>query len=335
MRVTICVGCDEHDYLRPLEGAASDAREVYESLLRENAGNYDAEISVLLLSPTVSDFNVSLGSVLYNNATVDVFTLFFAGHAAVSFETLYLGFRDTDASKLPLTGYSFSELVRAVVSTRPAQANFVLDACNSGGLGYDLATILRASLLGTAESTGVSFLAAAAADELAWEVGGGGAFTSELLRVISGELVVQTSRPFLDLSEVGAVLEPKAPPDARQTVSRWALNVQGVSRFVKNPHYVLTSSTAANLLSRSVSRKLSKADVVAINRLTIEVAEEVNEIEIAQAVERLTQEYSPDGATDFVLGLGEGLATAAAESEDPFAEPRVRSTMLGQLCAPF
>lgn len=331
MRVAVCVGCDGYDHLSPLHGAANDATRVHASLVKEDCGAYDPSSSALLISPSASDFKAALGNILFSGTPVDVFTLFFAGHAAISFETLYLAFRDTDSLKLPLTGYSFSELVRAVVSARPAQANFVLDACNSGGLGYDLATILRASLLGTAESTGVSFLAAAAADQVAWEVSGGGAFSRELLRALSGELLVQTSRPFLDLSEIGAVLDPKTPPSAQQTVSRWALNVQGVSRFVKNPHYVATSSAATNILSKSVSRRLSRADVQAVNRLTVEVAEEVNEVDIAQTVELLAREYTPDEATDLVLGLNEGLVAAAAESADSFAEARIRSTMLGQL----
>jgi len=332
MRITLCVGCDRYDYASPLNGAEHDAARTYELLIDDQYGAYDRGRSRLVRSPTVAELKEVLGQLLYSGEAIDVFTFQFAGHGIVSFETLYLALRDTDPSKLPITGFSFSELVRAVVAAKPNQANFIIDACNSGGLGYDLPTILRGSVVGTSESTGVSFLAAAAADEFAWEDASGGAFTSELLRAISGQIVLQTNRPFLDLSEIGSVLEPQAPLHETQTVSRWALNVQGPGRFVRNPHFVSTTSVSVErTFTVGLAKKVSDRDVAAIRRLSLELREEVDESKLAFLLKRLSSDLEPNDAAALIVGLFDGMGAEARLSSDPFAEARVYSVFLGQI----
>lgn len=332
MRIAVCVGCDRYDFAKPLRCAEFDAARTFSVLIHAERGSYHPDQSRLVRSPTVAELKTILGELLYATDRIDVFTFQFAGHGIVNYETLYLALRDTDPRKLAMTGYSFSELVRAVVAARPIQANFVIDACNSGGLGYDLQTVLRGSLVGTAASSGFSFLAAAAADESAWEYEEGGAFTTEVLRAIEGETIVQTSRPFLDLSEIGNVLAPKAPASETQTVSRWALNVQGPGLFVRNPHYKAGASTSVErVLAAGLGKQISDGDVAAIKKVTLALRDHVDEQKLAALLRRLGANVDDDEAAALLIGLANGMAAEAAASADPFAEARVYSVFLGQI----
>jgi uncharacterized caspase-like protein len=230
MRITLCIGCNSYEHLLPLEGAEQDARRVFSTLTDPKYGNYDPQKSKLLLSPTMADVRNALGEILYSGYRIDDFSLFFAGHGGIEYDTLYLALNDTNSKSLALSGFSFSELARIIVSRRPVQANFILDACQSGGLGLDLPAILKQSLTGTPESTGVAALAAAASNESALELPEGGAFTTEFLRILKGEIVVQRHKPFLDLPEIGSMIVLDDSDNDKQTVSRWALNLQGPNR---------------------------------------------------------------------------------------------------------
>lgn len=306
---------------------------MFAAMVNPELGGYDKNLSLLLLSPSITDVRSALESILYGTEQVIDFTLFFAGHGGVVHDALYLCLRDTKLSSIAISGLGFAELARIVVAAKPSQANFVLDACNSAGLGYDLAAILRQSLTGTAETTGVAALAAAAADEYAAEVPEGGAFTTALLRVLQGHQFVQRQKPYLDIPEIGAVLRPDVEEDQRQTVSAWVLNLQGPNRFSFNPHYhndmVGHHGYAIEALGKRLS--LTKADVAAAKRATLELQGKVDEQRLAQELERLSANLHPEEATLLLAGLAEGMAEQARNSPDPFAEGRVLGVFLGQL----
>lgn len=333
MRVAICIGCNDYRALKPLRGAEEDARRMFAVMVNPDLGGYDKSSSVLLLSPSIADVRSALESILYGTNDVTDFTLFFAGHGGVVHDTLYLCLRDTKLPSIAISGLGFAELAKIVVAAKPSQANFVLDACNSAGLGFDLAAILRQSLTGTAETTGVAALAAAAANEYAAEVPEGGAFTTALLRILQGHQFVQRQKPYLDIPEIGAVLRPDGEEDRQQTVSAWVLNLQGPNRFSLNPHYhddiVGHHDYVIEALGKRLS--LSRADVAAAKRATLELQGKVDEQGLAQELERLSANLEPEEATLLLAGLAEGMAQQARNSPDPFAEGRVLGVYLGQL----
>jgi hypothetical protein len=334
MRVALCVGCNTYDYLSLLAGAENDATDIFTILTDDHLRGYDPNRSALLLSPNVSDLKTTLARLLYAGHDIDVFSIFFAGHATVAYETLYLGLRDSDVRTLPLTGYSFSELVRAVVAARPAQANFILDACSSAGLAYDLHTILRGSLTGTAESTGVSFLAAAGTDEFAREDAGGGRFTRALIPILSGDLRLQSHNAFLDLTEIGSALRFASTGSQQQTVSRWALNLQGPSRFVHNQHFNHGTHFGFEYLGPTTGDvTIAQSDVAALTRLSLQLREDVEERELAQVIQRVTSSMQADNAIALRSGLAAGMLSDARACPDVFAEARVASTLLGTVAS--
>jgi hypothetical protein len=90
MRILLSVGCDEYTRVSRLRGAAKDAASVFSGLVGDHEHQYDAKLSKLLISPTAEQLRTTLSDILYNHPNTTVFTLYFAGHAAVYDETLYL-----------------------------------------------------------------------------------------------------------------------------------------------------------------------------------------------------------------------------------------------------
>src|SRR5258708_5500949 len=143
MRVLLSVGCDDYLHAPKLDGAVKDANSIFSALVGDQEHQYSAEHSKLLLSPSSEHFRKTLSETLYNKPEVTVFTLFFAGHATVFDETLYLALEDTLPDRIPATAIGFPEVLRTTTGARPKQANFILDACNAAGLGFDIGSILK------------------------------------------------------------------------------------------------------------------------------------------------------------------------------------------------
>ncbi len=247
MRVALCIGCNIYEFVGSLNSAEQDATKIFNALIDKRLGRYDFHKSRLLLSPDLKSVRQALEETLYNNDNITDFTLFFAGHACVTHDGLYLAVRDTKLKSIAISGLGFGDLSKIVVSARPSQANFVLDACNTAGLGFDLSAILRQSLTGTNTSTGVAALAAAAANEYAIETSDGGVFTSALLKIIDGSNIIQRGKPFLGIPEIGSSLIISSI-EKPQTVSTWVLNLQGPNRFSFNPNYANESSDVSKLI---------------------------------------------------------------------------------------
>src|SRR5215472_15803802 len=135
MRLLLSVGCDTYSYAPSLNGAVKDSERIYSALVGGQEHQYDTGRSKLLVSTSAECFRKSLPDILYNTPNISVFTLYFAGHASVLDETLYLAFSDTDPDRIAITAIGFPEVLRATAGARPKQANFILDSCNAGGLG--------------------------------------------------------------------------------------------------------------------------------------------------------------------------------------------------------
>src|SRR5712672_312188 len=95
MRILLSVGCDHYLHASKLNGAVKDARSIFSALVGGQDHQYDEVHSKLLISPNGEEFRRALSDLLYSNSNITVFTLFFAGHATVCDETLYLALTDT------------------------------------------------------------------------------------------------------------------------------------------------------------------------------------------------------------------------------------------------
>ena len=202
-RALIAIGCDAHEHLDPLLGAEADARNVFDTLMRPEVGDYDRARSRLLLSPTLQDLRNALTDVLFESGSLDTFALSFAGHGAVGAGSFYMAARDSRALGLSATALSLADLLRMVAEAAPKQTYIFIDACQSGGLISDLNVILKSEVMGELGTPGVTLVATAAANEVAYEVGGHGIGTAALLDCIRGDVFLQDATPALDLVEIG------------------------------------------------------------------------------------------------------------------------------------
>lgn len=329
-RALLSVGCDTYLMSNSLNGAENDARAISTSLVGPGEHQYDSRSSQVSFSPTAEEFRQSLSNVVYAS-NLAVFTLYFAGHAAVVDETLYLCFKDTNPDRVASTAVGFPEILRASTAARPKQINFVLDACQTNGLGFDLASILKRAIVGGSESIGISFVASAAANESALETEEGGSFTVELIKVIQGQKFIQRERPFLNLAEISQKMQMEHVISG-QTLSYWTLNLQGPNLFTKNPHYFgpaqiadqIAFQISENAISPSALSEEFKAAIFAAPR-------DFNERGFAKIFETVLEKIEPAHHPNLIYGLAESFRTELISSEDCFLEARLYTLLLGQL----
>jgi Caspase domain len=239
-RLLISVGCNRYQHLTELRGAEEDARAIH-AVLTGSVGEYDAEASRLLLSPTIQGLRDTFDDVLFAHDQIDVLTVFFAGHGVVKSGNYYLCLADTRYEKLSTTGLPLVFLFATISECYPQQVNIVIDACESGGAMHDMSTFMKPEVIGKVNSLSISFLAACTVDQYAHEGEEGnqaGVATTEILEYLKGERILQDTRPFLDLVELGrAVSTDVLKRRDDQTPVTWGLNLYDQGMFAKNPHY--------------------------------------------------------------------------------------------------
>ena len=235
-RALIAIGCNAYDYLGQLSGAEADAKNVFATLMRPEVGDYDSNRSRLLLSPTHAEIRHALTVVLFEGDPLDTLTLSFAGHGAVGAGSFYMAARDSKAQALSATALPLADLLRMVAEAAPKQTYLFIDACQSGGLISDLNVILKSEVMGELGTPGVTLVATAASNQLAYEEGGHGIGTTALLDCVRGDLFLQDATPALDLVEIGRAVSERVSSHGGQTPVVWGLNLYGPSSFCRNPH---------------------------------------------------------------------------------------------------
>lgn len=236
MRLLISIGCNTYDHASALTGGESDARRMFEALIRSDVGEYDPVRSKLLLSPSVDEVRQALRDVLFSNGIIDTFTFFFAGHGGVRAGSFYMWVRDSKSDAQSMTALSLSDLFRSLNEAAPAQSNIIIDACESGGLISDLGVLLKADVLGDAGTPGVTLVATSAQNQYSGETEAGGFGTNVILDCIEGRDFVQDSASALDLVEIGRRISNRLRM-ADQSPVVWGLNLYGPPRFCRNPRY--------------------------------------------------------------------------------------------------
>jgi len=235
-RALLAIGCDAYAELNPLTGAEADAAAIFELLIQPQIGDYDANRSRLLRSPTLQEVRLALTDMLFGDQPLDTVTVMFAGHGAVSGGSFYMAMSDSRAHALSATALSLADLFRMIAEAAPRQSYLVIDACESGGLISDLNVILKSEVMGELGTPGVTLLATAASNEGAVEVGGHGVGTTALIDCIRGDTFLQDSTTALDLVEIGRAVSERVSAAGQQTPVVWGLNLYGPPGFCKNPH---------------------------------------------------------------------------------------------------
>jgi hypothetical protein len=345
-RVLLCIGCNEYETLNRLNGAEEDARNIYEILSRPCNGNYPGNSSRLLLSPTCSEVDKAISELLVAQDNVDTLTIFFAGHGGVAKGSYYLCMKDSKIGKFSTSAYSLSRLFEIINETSPAQCNVIIDACESGGLVSNLGTLLKPELIGMANTSGISIFATSAANEYSLDTPSGGVGTTQLLRVLEGEITVQNTRPYLDLVEVGRaaadliaseakkILQSLAGADlASQTPVVWGLNLFGQSRFSKNPVYdndqqVSLHSMVAIPLKTEAGKTIGDSSEM-LWALLYESPENLTPIKIFSTLKPVTEKLANEAdVARFISGIAVPLNERMKSSSDLFSSVQLNATLI-------
>ena len=325
------MGCNQYAHLQQLYGAEQDAQTMYDLLTGEQ-GAYDSRRSRLLLSPSIQELRNTLDEIVFTASPIDVLTIFFAGHGGVKAGNYYLCMSDTDPDRLSTTGLPLVSLFAIINEARPRQANIVMDACESGGAMLDMASFMKPELIGEANSLSVSFLAACGSNQYASEENQAGVATTALSKYLSGEKVLQETRPFLDLVELGRAISADVHVRGMdQTPVTWGLNLYGQGEFSGNPYYSRDNSEfSLSLVSIPPSSptgvligKYSEA-LWAEYQLLVNDASHRRLVDLLQSV-CAQLEDNGSSALPFIRGVATSMSARAAASRDLLAESDVLS----------
>lgn len=329
-RALIAIGCDVYDHIDPLLGAVADARDVFDTLMQPEVGDYDGARSRLLLSPTLQEVRDTLASVLFGGAPLDTLALSFAGHGAVGAGSFYMALRDTRAQALSATALSLADLLRMVAEAAPKQTYIFIDACQSGGLISDLNVILKSEVMGKLGTPGITLVATAAANQSAYEEGGHGVGTTALLDCVRGDVFLQDATPALDLVEIGRAVSERVAAVGGQTPVVWGLNLYGPSSFCRNPHAGSGNAPLRSVLVGWPDAASTKAIREGLPRLWepyVEVPTGWDPRTLLNQLGPLLGGLGAEGsvAVGLITRVEEAFANRARESRDRFRELEVRA----------
>jgi len=320
-RLLIAIGCNDYDYLQPLRGAENDARRIYATLLDPSIGFYGQYGSRLLLSPTSEEVIHVLRSAL-SNRRINTLTIFFAGHGIVTHGSYYLCLKNSDPKMFSTTAMPLSLLFSILNEVEAAQCNIIFDACQAGGIVSDVGTLIKAELIGKAATPSISILAMSASDQFSGETSEGGIGTIQLLRCLTGDRVVQTQRPYLNLVEVGYAVS-EALSNSGQTPIVYGLNLYGQPQFSRNPHggdQVLSSlRQLTNIEIHSASGSILRTNADALWRLYFQNPEDLTPNNLRDALYPVISKLSEYDAATFVHGVALNFAVRSRASPNSFA----------------
>jgi hypothetical protein len=338
MRLLLAVGCDAYAHLSQLRGAERDAKTFYDALIRADIGEYDASKSFFLLSPSLSTIRQALQEILFDaRAEVDTFTFLFAGHGGVKSGAYYLCAADSRPDMLSTTAFAMSSLFAILNEAQPRQSNIILDTCQGGGVVADLPTIIKPEIIGGSETPGISIFVSSAADQYSVEGSEGGLGSIHLMRCIDGTAIVQTTRPTMDLLEVGRVASSHmARQYPGQTPLLWGLNLYGEARFCKNPHYGgMTPPLAAlpQIAAGSTAYSLIRENADRVWREYFSVVDDFQPRRLVDMVVTVVSAISSEGAeaAAFSRGLADAFALRAVASVDVFRRVEVVAACISSL----
>ena len=324
---------EDNKHLPLLKGTVADGHNMERALIDNSLGDYNADLSKLLISPTLSEVRDAIKEILFGKDKIDCFTLYFAGHGISHMGTYYFCVRDTVTNKLSATALPLNEIFNVTNEMRPLQTNIIIDACEAGGLVGDLASLIKPEVFGNADSPSVSLFGSCMRDEEAEEEDEGGVATQELLKYLTGEVRIDTRWPFLDLVQVGRnVSVDLKNKKYEQTPVIWGLSLTGISTFSKNPHYQSAASTASatinlhTFISSDVDLIQNEKEKIWLQYLRIPKTGATPTLiqALISSVKDLKEKgMNPAKIGSFLLGTAEGFSMRVSERPDVFSEIEV------------
>jgi hypothetical protein len=350
-RILLCIGCDDYDSdsLSHLTGAEEDALNMYELLSGADNGDYPESDTRLLLSPTCNEVDKAFSELLAEGVPVDTLTIFFAGHGGVAKGSYYLCMKESSIGKLSTTAYSLSRLFEIINENGPAQCNIIIDACEAGGLVSNLGTLLKPELIGMTNTSGISIFATSAAKQGSLDTPIGGVGTTQLLRVLKGEIFVQDSRPYLDLVEVGRAAAGLIADAAKkltqsvpggefttQTPVVWGLNLFGQSRFSKNPVFndkqAVSLHSMVSIPSKSLAGTVIGESSEIIWALFYDPPENLIPTKIFNTLAPITQKLgNEEDVVRFISGIATPLNERVQNAPNLFSSVELNATFIALL----
>ena len=339
MKILVAIGCDNYsnEELQDLSGAENDATAVFDCLVNKENSLYDKNHSILLKSSSYQETRTALQRAIFDTSGDLEFCLFFAGHGGVKDGAYFLCVNDTSVDRLTVSAISITELFMWINEAKVRVTSIVIDACQAGGIAYDVATFLKPGEIGHLGSPSISVLAAAAADQEAREINGQGIATSALLKCLSGEVVVQTDRPSLSLIEVGHSVAELMSDENQQAPVNWGLNLFGRSVFCRNPCFNEPKTPVIGLpdgLSSSVDDEpIIRQYTNKVWELYLSSSKDFDAISFLRLTQSLLNEL-PEKSTSapiIVDALANTFRHLVAESSDPFEEIELLGSCIASL----
>jgi hypothetical protein len=250
-RVLIAIGCDKYDdpSWGNLTGAENDAKNIYNSLVVDGFGQFNAEQSKLLLSPSLSKLRSAISEVLFSGSRIECLTLFYAGHGEVKDGTYFLTCRDSLVDQLSLSALSTSVLFSYLNEAKCEHTNIIIDSCFSAGLVHDLGALLKPEIVGKRNALSLSILAAASSNEPASEDNGQGYCTKAILDCLNGNIEIPSTRSTLDLIDVGLAVSAAIASQYDQNPECWGISLKGHVPFCTNPNFIGEATYSSHLTS--------------------------------------------------------------------------------------
>lgn len=338
MKILVAIGCDNYsnDELQDLSGAENDASVIFD-LLVNGYGLYDKSHSVLLKSPSSQEAREALQQAIFDSGEDIQLCLFFAGHGGVKDGAYFLCVKDTTVDRLSVSAISITDLFMWINEANIRNSNIVIDACQAGGVAYDVATFLKPGKIGRLGSPSISVLAAAAADQSAREVDGQGIATSAIMKCLSGDVKVQSDHPFLSLSDVGYAVAELMENEHQQAPVYWGLNLFGRSLFSKNPHFEGQKSPFIGLPEginiSADDEPIIRAHTNKVWELYLSSSREFNAIHFLKMTRSVLSDLpsTSKAAPIIVDGLANTFQHLLTQSNDPFEEVELLGSCVAAL----
>lgn len=336
MRIFLGIASSEYEdtnHLLPLEGTIADGRNIEAALSNNVLGEYNTDLSKLLISPTLSEVQNAIRELLFTGERAKCFTLYFAGHGISHRGAYYLCLRDTYTDKLSATALPLNHVFNVINDALPLQTNIIIDACEAGGMSGDLTTLIKPEVFGDASSPSVSLFGSCMRNQGAGEDDSGGYATQRLLEYLTGKIAIDTRWPFLDLVQIGRnVSADMEGAGYDQTPVVWGLNLTGIPTFSKNPHYAPTTGTAPitmdmyTLIPSDLDLIQEEKERMWLQYLQVSKTGATPSIvkSLVRCVKSLKEKgLTPIKISSFLLGAAESLSMRVAEREDAFSEIEV------------
>ena len=306
-------------HLDPLLGAKADAERVYKTFMNAEILDSDSTLSALHINLTKDETRKVIAEAAYNDEIGDL-TLYFACHGASDTAGYFLCCKDCQSDKLAYSALALHDIFTILSDTPRKHVNFIIDACNAGGLAQDLSAIAKDPKMGAKAGISISIISLSGRTENSIEYPDGGIGTTAFLEVLNGKHDSNTNKEYLSLGDVAQVLEIS---HKEQSSSFWSFNLMGAQRFCKNLYALnnrkseIFSLPTANL---KLSLGLSRNSIEKLWDSFLLTGKEFNPRQIQITLELLLNEIeNNDDAISMLMGLFESYLERAKQNNDAFS----------------